>query len=454
MAYTQDWNREFIKNTAFMERGQTFRIIEIGCFEGGTSNFIVSDLLAWNGQLICIDPLEDDYSLDNDNEMFRGQYDRFIENTQSNKDRITLIRKKSEEVLPYIRSESVDFIYVDGHHAYPEVYFDANESFRILKVGGHLLFDDYLWGNNYPVKQAVDQFLAENPNHTLLLKLNQVLIRKTEPNSPTMNAEDRYQDLSTEKLFNEDTIYAAYTNLDKRTDRNKRMIEELKRVGIKAERRSSLWWEDLYNSYDDEMKNKVGVMYRRTPGAIGCHYSQVAIMEEALRQGKHAWVMEDDLIYSDDLQRRLKIIFKFLNTHEWDIFWFGGTYHHEPNWHKSVEGKHTHPDMQLCHCNLNRDWEETMNPHIVRTYGAFSTHSWLVNKDRIKHILELIDRNVHLSMGIDWIMLKEQPNLFTYAFNPGCCKQFDSQSDISNAFAKQSGFKNLGRHWFSEKMKD
>ncbi len=213
-------------------------------------------------------------------------------------------------------------------------------------------------------------------------------------------------------------------------------------------------WEELYDNYSDEQKDKVQVMFKRTPGALGCHASQVAIMEEALRQSKHAFVCEDDLVFCDDFLERLSIIYKFLNQHEWDIFWFGGTYHNEPTWHKSIEGKHTHPDMQVCNCVLNRDWEETNNKYIVRTYGCFSTHAYLVNKDRIKHILDVLDRNVPISMGIDWIMIKEQPNLNCFAFNPGCIKQYDSMSNISNAFAVQSGFRNLGQHWFSRKMNE
>jgi len=61
--------------------------LEIGCFEGYTSNIIVEHL-AENGKLICIDPLKDEYLVDNltkedkiGNETrwkyFEGQYERF-----------------------------------------------------------------------------------------------------------------------------------------------------------------------------------------------------------------------------------------------------------------------------------------------------------------------------------------------------------------------------------------
>lgn len=38
-----------------------------------------------------------------------------------------------------------DFIYVDGLHLSQDVLYDALLSFDLLKVGGILIFDDYLW---------------------------------------------------------------------------------------------------------------------------------------------------------------------------------------------------------------------------------------------------------------------------------------------------------------------
>lgn len=247
-----------------------------------------------------------------------------------------------------------------------------------------------------------------------------------------------------------DTIYAAYCNLEKRSDRNEHMIVELSRVGLQAERFDSFLPEDIIDV--KQPMNKLEIMYKRTKGAIGCHYSQVGIMEEGLKKEQHTWVMEDDLVYCDDIQDRLKTIFSFLNTHEWDIFWLGGTWHTDPTWHKSIDGRHTHLDLQMCTCDLNRDWEPTEHPNIVRTYGAFSTHSYIMNKKSIAKILDLLDQNVYRSMGIDWIMLLIQPTIHTYAFAPGCCKQYDNQSNIGNGISHFSGFVNLGTHWFLDKL--
>lgn len=242
-------------------------------------------------------------------------------------------------------------------------------------------------------------------------------------------------------------IYAGFVNMDHRTDRLTHMIGEFSRIGILAHRIRGKRPEEF-----DLTDPRLQVMNKRTPGAIPCHFGQVEVMQNSLAQGKHAFVMEDDLQFCSDFLQRMEVISEFLDSHTWSIFWFGGTYHLEPTWHASVNGKHTHPSMQECHCTLNRDWEPTDHPNIVRCYGAFSTHAYLVNKYSIAHVLELLDKNIHLSMGIDWLMLLEQPNLVTYAFNPGCIKQIDSQSDISNGFARQSGFANLGKHWWADKM--
>lgn len=38
-----------------------------------------------------------------------------------------------------------DFIYIDGSHKAPEVLLDAVLAFRLLKIGGVIAFDDYVW---------------------------------------------------------------------------------------------------------------------------------------------------------------------------------------------------------------------------------------------------------------------------------------------------------------------
>lgn len=248
-------------------------------------------------------------------------------------------------------------------------------------------------------------------------------------------------------------LYASYINLDHRTDRLKHMEEQLSRIGLSAVRTRGLLPTEI-----KEPAEKLAVMQNRTPGAIGCHYSQVSIMETALSLGKSALVMEDDLVFCDDFNERMKIVEQFLDGKEWDVFWLGGTYHIPAEWHRLKDGKHVNADLQMCECKLGVDHEETDNKFIRMTYGIWSTYAYIVNYNSLPKILKLLDENVHLSMGIDWLFILLQPQLKTFCFNPGMVKQFDNVSDIgrmgdgSPAITHFSGFKHLGEHWFKEKI--
>lgn len=60
-----------------------------------------------------------------------------------------------------------DFIYIDGSHQAPDVLADAILGFKLLRVGGVMAFDDYLWFEPLPYGQdlvrspkiAIDAFV-------------------------------------------------------------------------------------------------------------------------------------------------------------------------------------------------------------------------------------------------------------------------------------------------------
>lgn len=141
--------------------------LEIGCFEGLTSNYITERLLSSTGKLVCVDPLTNNYLNDaltdkdvNDNETiysyFNNQYDRYIENTRNNASRIELIRKLSSEAYPELLekySGQFDLTYIDGDHRASAVYIDAINCFKLCKSGGVIIFDEYGWGKNTTKKR-------------------------------------------------------------------------------------------------------------------------------------------------------------------------------------------------------------------------------------------------------------------------------------------------------------
>jgi len=196
--YTQDWNQQFKMNTNGL--GKFDLAMEIGCFEGLTSNYIVDNLLTENGKLICIDPLADGYTPTLPMQpVFENQYERFVHNIKEHGEsgKIHVFQGESQSILDPNRvfmgiidpsqtvSETirigmigeVDFIYIDGDHDPEMVYIDAVNSFRYAKIGGIILFDDYNWNDVH--NAGIDRFLLEYAGrYELMLKDYQVMIKK------------------------------------------------------------------------------------------------------------------------------------------------------------------------------------------------------------------------------------------------------------------------------------
>ena len=229
--------------------------------------------------------------------------------------------------------------------------------------------------------------------------------------------------------------HAAFVNLDHRKDRLAKMEAELDRVGIDAVRQPGYLPKDCHYT-----ESWVRRMRNRTPGAIGCWRSQVEIMSKAWGDSshpQHAFVMEDDLVFCDDFEERMLIVDEFLEGRKWDVLWLGGTFHvNPPYWHKP------------------KDAERTDHPRFMRTFGAFSTHAYIVNKSSLPRVMTLLDEYIPISDGIDHAFIQFQKQIQCFAFVPGCIIQYDNQSDIGNGMTHFSGFKKLGPYWFQRKMEE
>lgn len=248
-----------------------------------------------------------------------------------------------------------------------------------------------------------------------------------------------------------DDCYISFVNLDHREDRLQHMEVELSKIGLHAVRTRGL----LPTEFNGD--SRLERMRNRTPGAIGCHFAQVSIMQTALELGKHAWVMEDDLVFCGDFNKRLEYISNFLQGREWDVMWLGGTFHVPAYWHR-IGGSR---DMRSnCSAELGKDCEPTDDPRMIRTYGAFCTYAYIVNHASIQKILDLFDQHLHTSIGIDWLFIKLQPQLKCFAFVPGSVKQMDNKSDIGEGITRFSGFAQLNgnfensKYWYQERMED
>lgn len=182
-----------IKN--FLKDKEFNLCIEIGVFEGATSN-LIADHLTDNGKLICIDPLLDTYivndispkaKIHNDTrwKYFEGQYDRFMHNTKENlsRNKIELIRKTSDDAFKDLKTlRDVDFCYIDGDHRTEAVFRDGENCLTACRTGGFMLFDDYGWmsgDKEFDCGKGIELFIDKHRSHIdVIFKTGQVLVKK------------------------------------------------------------------------------------------------------------------------------------------------------------------------------------------------------------------------------------------------------------------------------------
>lgn len=143
------WNKIFEKSELIGRENLTF--LEIGCFEGRATNYLLNSVLFNKGcKIHVVDTFEGSYdeagmSWDKEYD-FNSVYDRFLYNTSENREKVVIHRGESGRILRKdFVEDSFDFIYVDGSHTAPDVLQDAVLMHPLLKVGGIVIFDDFGW---------------------------------------------------------------------------------------------------------------------------------------------------------------------------------------------------------------------------------------------------------------------------------------------------------------------
>ena len=75
------------------------------------------------------------------------------------KNNIYLIKGNSNNLLKKIDMSQIDYVFLDGGHAYNTVKNDLSYSYPVLQNGGTILCDDYNLSYAPGVKQAIDEFV-------------------------------------------------------------------------------------------------------------------------------------------------------------------------------------------------------------------------------------------------------------------------------------------------------
>lgn len=121
------------------------RGVEVGVFHGVFSREILS---SWNGTLFMIDPwrpLGDEYNDYTNQKNHANQgYTETAENIRGMEERGIMMRCLSNQATQFFPDGSLDFVYIDGNHAFDFVKEDINIWFPKVKPGGFLCGHDFL----------------------------------------------------------------------------------------------------------------------------------------------------------------------------------------------------------------------------------------------------------------------------------------------------------------------
>lgn len=125
-------------------------MLEIGSFQGRSAVWLLENILTHEtSSITCIDTFEG--SVEHCDAQKKDMFDIFIHNVKGFGDKVTVYRGFSHHVLKQLKHEDkYDMIYVDGDHHASAALEDAVLSFRLLKKGGIMIFDDYLWEPHRP----------------------------------------------------------------------------------------------------------------------------------------------------------------------------------------------------------------------------------------------------------------------------------------------------------------
>ncbi|CAM9941060.1 unnamed protein product [Ectocarpus sp. 4 AP-2014] len=142
--------QRFFGGMAGLAEEQPFHVLETGSWQGESASWIAEHVLKHpESILVCLDTWNGSPPPENSGYDMAAIEDRFLSNMARipNGDRVVAFKGNSLESLANIAASRLDSrfdaVFLDGSHEMKDVLGGALLSFRMLKVGGVMIFDDY-----------------------------------------------------------------------------------------------------------------------------------------------------------------------------------------------------------------------------------------------------------------------------------------------------------------------
>ena len=161
------------------------RFLQIGAYTGDATVWLVDNILTQANSV-----LEDvDIWSGSDEEAHKAMdwadVEKVYDSRIAFRPNVIKYKMDSREYLRSVEEPTFDFIYIDGDHTAEGVLQDAVLAWRLLKAGGIIAFDDYLWedprGIEYQPGWSIDTFVGiVKDDSEILVSNSQVWLKKKE----------------------------------------------------------------------------------------------------------------------------------------------------------------------------------------------------------------------------------------------------------------------------------
>jgi predicted O-methyltransferase YrrM len=178
------------------------RVLEIGSFEGASASFVIQQVGTQRAlELHCVDTWQggEEHQPGSaaaaDMKQVEGRFRSNVNMAMASVRfpvRLEVHRARSDAALPKLLCDKgpgyFDMVYVDGSHQAADVLWDALLAFKLLRVGGLMVLDDYLWPGHsrhdvlMAPKIAIDAFTTVHASKVRILSapLYQLYVVKTD----------------------------------------------------------------------------------------------------------------------------------------------------------------------------------------------------------------------------------------------------------------------------------
>lgn len=113
--------------------------LEIGSYLGASSCYLAAGLAERDGRLYCVDTWRNETMPDGD----RDTFGEFTANVRAVADRITTLRKRSDELVAADVAAPIHLAFIDGDHGYGAVGRDFEIVAGMIAPGGVIAFHDF-----------------------------------------------------------------------------------------------------------------------------------------------------------------------------------------------------------------------------------------------------------------------------------------------------------------------